>query len=99
MARKWLRFRITEGSITPTRKHELRDTLFTKGVKFSKIVETKDTFVVVCFEENGVDLVLANDIKTKLIDLNLEVVIPPNNGKEICHCKKIGSRNNQQQCS
>lgn len=77
MATKRIRFRITSGSFTPIKRNLIRDTLFNKGVKFSKIVEARDAYIVVCFDEEDVDKTLASEITNKLSDNGLDVVIPP----------------------
>lgn len=77
MASKRLRFKATDGLINSTKKIALRETLFKNGVKISKIIDTKDSLLAICYEEKDVDAALTDNVKLNLTNHNLVPVIPP----------------------
>lgn len=54
MATKRVQFKLLQGNLIPNKHNALCETFFNKGVKFSKLIETKDAYIAVCFQEEDV---------------------------------------------
>lgn len=73
-----VKLRSLRGGTTKNRKDELIDLLYAKvKVKFTKILSTTDSFVVICATENDVDKLISCQTVTTLKRHDYEVSIPP----------------------
>ena len=77
MDNKRVRIRPQSGDVSTNRKSELSAELFRLGVKHSKIIPTKDTFIVICLNEENVDKLICHNSTEVLKSKNFEVNIPP----------------------
>lgn len=75
---KRVKIRPLHGGLDNEKRKILTNILFDDlKIKFSRIVETGDCYVVVCLDENNVDhLIMTNSI-TLLRNHNFEVILPP----------------------
>ena len=65
------------GGTTTTAKNELCALIYDEGIKFSRMIPTRDTFTVVCLSEEEVDLLIATNTIEKLRSKQYEVIVPP----------------------
>lgn len=72
-----VRIRPLSGGTSIGRKNELCGQVYGLGVKFSRIIPTGDTFVVVCLTEEDVDKLIATSAVTTLHNNQFDVIIPP----------------------
>lgn len=72
-----VRIKSLAGGLTTERKSKLRYTLFEHGVKFSRLIEDNEAYIVVCHSDDDVDLSISTEIINKLKKDNFEVVVPP----------------------
>ena len=77
MSEKRVRIRPLRGGINTDTKNELCSTIYNEGIKFSRIIPTSDTFVVVCLSEEQVDKLIAETTVNKLKEKAFEVIVPP----------------------
>lgn len=78
MTGRKVKVRSQVGGTTNTNKLKLCNLIYSKaGVKFSKLITTPDSFVVICSDDKSVDTMITAET-TKLVKNNeFEAVIPP----------------------
>ena len=72
-----MRIRPLRGGNAAEIKNELCSTIYNEGIKFSRIIPTGDTLIVVCLSEEQVDKLIATTTVQKLKEKSFEVIIPP----------------------
>ena len=72
-----VKVRPLEGGTSTDNKNGLCNAIYEQGIKFSRIIPTGDTFIVVCLSEDEVDKLIATPTSTELKSKKFEVVIPP----------------------
>ena len=77
MSSKRVKVRPLRGGTSATTKNDLCNTMYEQGIKFSRIIPTGDTLVVVCLNEDEVDKLIATPTTTELRSKQFEVLIPP----------------------
>ena len=77
MSTKRVRIRPLRGGDIANVKNELCNAIYEEGIKFSRIIPTGDTLVVVCLSEDEVDRLIASATTTALLNKQFQVIIPP----------------------
>ena len=77
MSEKRVRIRPLRGGNSIDNKNELCSLIYDEGVKFSRIIPTGDTFIVVCLSEEHVDKLTATTTINKLKEKSFDVFVPP----------------------
>ena len=77
MSGKRVRVRPLRGGDLASTKNELCSAIYQEGVKFSRIIPTGDTHVVVCLGEDDVNKMIANETINKLRQKQFEIIVPP----------------------
>ena len=77
MSGRRVRIRPLQGGTTVGKKNDLSSSMYNEGIKFSRIIPTGDTYVVVCLSEEEVDKLIAYSTIEKLKNKQFEVIVPP----------------------
>ena len=72
-----VRIRPLQGGDPTAVKNDLCNAVYDQGIKFSRIIPTGDTYVVVCLNEDEVDKLMTPATTSALLNKQFQVIIPP----------------------